>query len=56
MPITELTPPVVLCLLSWVAVLIGMAANRAKGSGPAARRGPRSLVGFLVQALGFPAC
>jgi protein-S-isoprenylcysteine O-methyltransferase Ste14 len=56
LPIAELTLPVALCLLSWVAVGIGMAVNRAKGSGPAARRDPRALAGLLVQALGFSLC
>ena len=33
-----------------------MAVNRARGSGPAARRDPRSLVGLVIQALGFSLC
>lgn len=56
MQITELTPPVVLCLLAWVALGAGMAVARQRGSGPAARRDPRALVGLLVQALGFSLC
>ena len=56
MPITEVPLPIAVCLLSWDAVGIGMAVNRARGAGPAARRDPRSLVGLVIQALGFGLC
>ena len=47
----EPNPPLLLCLLAWVALGVGMAFLRARGSGPAARRDPRSLVGLGIQAL-----
>jgi protein-S-isoprenylcysteine O-methyltransferase Ste14 len=43
--------PLLACLLAWVALGIGMAAVRARRSGPASRRDPRSLVGLGIQSL-----
>jgi protein-S-isoprenylcysteine O-methyltransferase Ste14 len=45
--------PLVLCLLAWVALGVGMAILRGRGSGPAARRDPKSNLGLAVQALAF---
>jgi protein-S-isoprenylcysteine O-methyltransferase len=45
--------PFLLSFLAWPALGVGMALVRRRGSGPAARRDPLSLVGLLVQALAF---
>ena len=45
--------PLLLSLLAWPALGVGMALFRRRGSGPAARRDPLSLVGLVVQAVSF---